>query len=115
MTRDIISSFSYTEGLTYYINQDNHPAEARDVAREHLADTLDKTCQQFKFAFRDMSSLPTTQRKAYSETLKAALETFTEQYDGKLSESQHRALQDGLESYQHQVSRTNAPSRGFSP
>lgn len=115
LTRDVVSSFNYTEWLTDYIDNDNHPAEARKCAKEHLADTLDKTCQQFKFAFRDMSSLPTTQRKAYSETLKAALETFTEQYDGKLSESQHRALQDGLESYQHQVSRTNAPSRGFSP
>ena len=42
MTRDIISSFSYIKGLTDYINQDNYPAKARDVAREHLADTLDK-------------------------------------------------------------------------
>ncbi|MFC6205880.1 MobA/MobL family protein [Psychrobacter urativorans] len=115
MTRDIISSFSYTKGLTHYINQDNYPAEARDVAKEHLADTLDKTCQQFKFALRDVNSLPTTQRKTYSEALKAALETFTEQYGKELSESQHKALQGGLESYQYQVSRTNTPSRGFSP
>ena len=78
MTRDIISSFSYTKGLTDYINQDNYPSEARDVAREHLADTLDKTCQQFKFALRDVNSLPTTQRKTYSEALKATLETFTD-------------------------------------
>lgn len=115
MTRDIISSFSYTKGLTDYINKDNYPAEARDVAKEHLADTLDKTCQQFKFALRDVNSLPTTQRKTYSEALKATLETFTDQYGKDLSESQHRALQDGLESYQYQVSRTNTPSRGFSP
>ena len=114
-TRDIISSFSYTTGLTHYINQDNYPAEAREVAKEHLADTLDKTCQQFKFALRDVNSLPTTQRKTYSEALKATLETFTEQYGKDLSESQHKALQSGLESYQHQVSRTNTPSRGFSP
>ena len=33
MTRDIISSFSYTKGLTHYINQDNYPAEARKVAK----------------------------------------------------------------------------------
>lgn len=115
MTRDIISSFSYTKGLTDYINKDNYPAEARDVAKEHLADTLDKTCQQFKFALRDVNSLPTTQRKTYSEALKATLETFTDKYGKELSESQHRALQDGLESYQYQVSRTNTPSRGFSP
>lgn len=115
MTRDIISSFSYTKGLTDYINKDNYPAEARDVAREHLADTLDKTCQQFKLALRDVNSLPTTQRKSYSEAIKATLEAFTEQYGKELSESQHRALQDGLESYQYQVSRTNTPSRGFSP
>ena len=98
-----------------YINQDNCPAEARDVAKEHLADTLDKTCQQFKLALREVNSLPTTQRKTYSEALKATLETFTEQYGKELSERQHRALQDGLESYYHQVSRTNTPSRGFRP
>ncbi|MGP5374185.1 MobA/MobL family protein [Psychrobacter alimentarius] len=115
MTRDIISSFSYTKGLTDYINQDNYPAEARDVAKEHLADTLDKTCQQFKFALRDVNSLPTTQRKTYSEALKAALETFTEQYGKELSESQYKALQGGLESYQYQVNKAHSPSRGFSP
>ena len=115
MTRDTMSSFSYIEELMDYINQDNCPAEARDVAKEHLADTLDKTCQQFKFALRDVNSLPTTQRKTYSEALKATLETFTEQYGKDLSEGQHRALQDGLESYQYQVSRTNTPSRGFRP
>lgn len=115
MTRDIISSFSYTKGLTDYINQDNYPAEARDVAKEHLADTLDKTCQQFKFALREVNSLPTTQRKSYSEALKATLETFTEQYGKDLSESQHKALQGGLESYQYQVNKAHSPSRGFSP
>ncbi|WP_201555311.1 MobA/MobL family protein [Psychrobacter immobilis] len=115
MTRDIISSFSYTKGLTHYINQDNYPAEAREIAKEHLADTLDKTCQQFKFALREVNSLPTTQRKSYSEALKATLETFTEQYGKDLSESQHKALQGGLESYQYQVNKAHSPSRGFSP
>ena len=115
MTRDTMSSFSYIEELMDYINQDNCPAEARDVAKEHLADTLDKTCQQFKFALRDVNSLPPTQRKSYSEAIKATLEAFTEQYGKELSESQHKALQGGLESYHHQVSRTNTPSRGFSP
>ena len=115
MTRDTMSSFSYIEELMYYINQDNCPAEARKAAREHLADTLDKTCQQFKLALRDVNSLPTTQRKTYSEALKATLETFTEQYGKDLSESQHKALQGGLESYQYQVNKAHSPSRGFSP
>lgn len=114
MTRDTMSSFSYIEELMDYINQDNCPAEARDVAKEHLADTLDKTCQQFKLALREVNSLPTTQRKTYSEALKATLETFTEQYGKDLSESQHKALQGGLESYKHQVNKTHSPSRGFS-
>ena len=115
MTRDIISSSSYIEGLNHYINNDSDSVEARDVAKEYLADTLDKTCQQFKLALRDVNSLPPTQRKTYSEALKATLETFTEQYGKELSESQYKALQGGLESYYHQVSRTNTPSRGFSP
>ncbi|WP_299222010.1 MobA/MobL family protein [uncultured Psychrobacter sp.] len=115
MTRDTMSSFSYIEELMDYINQDNCPAEARKAAREHLADTLDKTCQQFKLALRDVNSLPTTQRKSYSEAIKATLETFTEQYGKDLSEGQHRALQDGLESYQHQINKARSPSRGFSP
>ncbi|MES1966175.1 MobA/MobL family protein (plasmid) [Psychrobacter sp. AH5] len=115
MTRDTMSSSSYIEGLNHYINNDSHSVEARDVAREHLADTLDKTCQQFKLALRDVNSLPTTQRKTYSEALKATLETFTEQYGKDLSEGQHKALQGGLESYQHQVNKAHSPSRGFSP
>jgi len=115
MTRDTMSSFSYIEELMDYINQDNCPAEARKAAREHLADTLDKTCQQFKLALRDVNSLPTTQRKSYSEAIKATLEAFTEQYGKELSESQHKAIQSGLESYRHQVNKTHSPSRGFSP
>ncbi|MGP5543188.1 MobA/MobL family protein [Psychrobacter celer] len=115
MTRDIISSSSYIEGLNHYINNDSHSVEARDVAKEYLADTLDKTCQQFKLALRDVNSLPPTQRKTYSEALKATLETFTEQYDKELSESQYKALQGGLESYQYQVNKAHSPSRGFSP
>ena len=115
MTRDTMSSFSYIEELMDYINQDNCPAEARDVAKEHLADTLDKTCQQFKLALRDVNSLPTTQRKTYSEAIKATLETFTEQYGKELSESQYKAIQSGLESYQYQVNKAHSPSRGFSP
>ena len=115
MTRDIISSSSYIEGLNHYINNDSHSVEARDVAKEHLAYTLDKTCQQFKLALRDVNSLPPTQRKTYSEALKATLETFTEQYGKELSESQHKALQSGLELYQHQVNKAHSPSRGFSP
>ncbi|MBE0407997.1 hypothetical protein EI162_14040 [Psychrobacter sp. FME6] len=115
MTRDTMSSFSYIEELTDYINQDNYPTEARGLAKEHLADTLDKTCQQFKLALRDVNSLPTTQRKSYSEAIKATLETFTEQYGKELSESQHKAIQSGLESYRHQVNKTHSPSRGFSP
>ena len=115
MTRDIISSSSYIEGLNHYINNDSHSVEARDVAKEYLADTLDKTCQQFKLALRDVNSLPTTQRKTYSEALKATLETFTDQYGKELSESQHKALQGGLESYQYQVNKAHSPSRGFSP
>lgn len=115
MTRDIISSSSYIEGLNHYINNDSHSVEARDVAKEYLADTLDKTCQQFKLALRDVNSLPPTQRKTYSEALKATLETFTEQYGKELSESQYKALQGGLESYQYQVNKAHSPSRGFSP
>jgi len=109
MTRDILSSFSYTKGLTYYIDQDDHPSEVRDVAREHLANTLDKTCQQFKFAFLDVNSLPATQRKTYSEALNTTLEAFTEQYGRKLSKSPYKAIQDGLESYQYQVDRISTP------
>ena len=61
MTRDTMSSFSYIEELMDYINQDNYPAEAREVAKEHLADILDKTCQQFKLALRDVNSLSLSQ------------------------------------------------------
>jgi hypothetical protein len=64
---------------------------------------------------RDVNSLPTTQLRTYSEALKATLETFTEQYGKGLSESQQKALQGGLESYQYQINKAHSPSRGFSP
>jgi hypothetical protein len=44
MNRDIISSFIYIEALDAYISDDSRSNEVKEVAKEHLADTISKTC-----------------------------------------------------------------------
>src|SRR5699024_6945240 len=50
MTRDIISSFDYIRGLDQFISDDKQTIEARELAKSHRSDTLNRTCQQFKYA-----------------------------------------------------------------
>ena len=44
MNRDIISSFIYVKALDAYISDDSRSNEVKEVAKEHLADTISKTC-----------------------------------------------------------------------
>ena len=114
MTRDIISSFSYIKALDTYIADDKRTDEAKEVAKEHRADIIGKTCYQFKHALSDVHRLSSNEREKHTDALKTSLNVFTEQYSQELSKDQNTALQSGISSFNYNQDRAVTQSRGLS-
>ena len=116
MTRDIISSFDYIRGLDQFISDDKQTIEARELAKSHRSDTLNRTCQQFKYAYFDVLKLPSGQRESYINALNSTVEVFKNIYGSQLPDEQRKAIEDGLRSFDRDAQRMQSPStsRGYS-
>lgn len=114
MTRDIISSFNYLEGLDRFISDEKQTLEARELAKSHRSDTLNKTCQQFKYAYFDVLKLPSGQRESYINALNSTVEVFKNIYGTQLTDEQKKAIEDGLRAFNNDLQRSHTPLRGFS-
>ena len=116
MTRDIISSFDYIRGLDQFISDDKQTIEARELAKSHRSDTLNRTCLQFKYAYSDVVKLPSGQRESYINALNSTVEVFKNIYGSQLPNEQNKAIEDGLRSFNRDAQRMQSPStsRGYS-
>nr|WP_255017151.1 hypothetical protein [Psychrobacter sp. PraFG1]UTT87802.1 hypothetical protein MN210_17280 [Psychrobacter sp. PraFG1] len=113
MTRDIISSFDYIRGLDHFISDDKQTIEARELAKSHRSDTLNSTCQQFKYAYSDVVKLPSGQRESYINALNSTVEVFKNIYGSQLLDEQNKAIEAGLRAFNNDLQRSHRPSRGF--
>lgn len=114
MTRDIISSFDYIQGLDQFISDDKQTIEARELAKSHRSDTLNRTCQQFKYAYFDVLKLPSGERESYINALKLTVEEFKNIYGSQLPYEQNKAIDDGFRAFNNDLQRSHRPSKGFS-
>ncbi|UEC26988.1 MobA/MobL family protein [Psychrobacter sanguinis] len=114
MTRDIISSFDYIRGLDQFISDDKQTIEARELAKSHRSDTLNRTCLQFKYAYSDVAKLPSGQRESHINALNSTVEVFKNIYGSQLLDEQNKAIEDGLRAFNNDLQRSHRPSRGFS-
>ena len=114
MTRDIISSFDYIRGLDQFISDDKQTIEARELAKSHRSDTLNRTCLQFKHAYSDVAKLPSGQRESYINALNSTVEVFKNIYGSQILDEQNKAIEDGLRAFNNDLQRSHRPSRGFS-
>ena len=110
MTRDIISSFNYIQGLDHFISDDKQTIEARELAKSHRSDTLNRTCLQFKYAYSDVAKLPSSQRESYINALNSTVEVFKNIYGSQLPDEQRKAIEDGLRSFDRDAQRMQSPS-----
>ena len=110
MVRDIISSFDYIRGLDQFISDDKQTIEARELAKSHRSDTLNKTCQQFKYAYFDVLKLPSGQKESYINALNSTVEVFKNIYGSQLPDEQRKAIEDGLRSFDRDAQRMQSPS-----
>lgn len=113
MTRDIISSFDYIRGLDQFISDDKQTIEARELAKSHRSDTLNRTCLQFKHAYSDVAKLPSGQRESYINALNSTVEVFKNIYGSQLQDEQNKAIEVGLRAFNNDLQRFHRPSRGF--
>nr|WP_181718052.1 MobA/MobL family protein [Psychrobacter sp.]QJS05695.1 mobilization protein MobA [Psychrobacter sp.] len=104
MTAESLSALSYINALDNYINNEATADQNKTLAIEHRADTINRTCQQFKHGMIGLSSIrEADKRQRHSEALQVSLNNFTSSYGNELSNDQQKAINSGLSAANQQV------------
>jgi len=104
MTAESVSAPSYINALDNYINDEATADQNKTLAIEHRADTINRTCQQFKHGMIGLSSIrEADKRQRHSEALQVSLDNFTSSYGNELSNDQQKAINSGLSAANQQV------------
>ena len=104
MTAESLSAPSYINALDNYINDETTADQNKTLAIHHRADTLNRTCEQFKHGMIGLSSIrEVAKRQTHSEALEVSLNTFMTSYGNELSNDQQKAIKDGLNATKQQV------------
>lgn len=99
-----ISAPSYIQSLESYINDEVNEELNIALAIKHRTDTINHTCQQFKYSFIGLRDLhQVNQHRIHSEALQGSLNTFMSSYDKELSDEQQEAIDVGLSAAKQQV------------
>ena len=97
MTAESVSAPSYINALDNYINNEATAVQNKALAIEHRADTINRTCQQFKHGMIGLSSIrEADKRQRHSEALQQSLDSFTTSYGTELSKDEQKAIYVGL-------------------
>ena len=97
MTAESVSAPSYINALDNYINNEATADQNKALAIEHRADTINRTCQQFKHGMIGLSSIrEADKRQRHSEALQQSLDSFTTSYGKELSKDEQKAINVGL-------------------
>lgn len=104
MTAESVSAPSYINALDNYINNEATADQNKTLAIEHRADTINRTCQQFKHGMIGLSSIREADKcQRHSEALQGSLNTFMSSYGNELSNEQQKAINSGLSAVNQQV------------
>ncbi len=104
MTAESLSAPSYINALDNYINNEATADQNKTLAIRHRADTINRTCQQFKHGMIGLSSIrEADKRQRHSEALQQSLDSFTTSYGNELSTDQQKAIDSGLSATKQSV------------
>ncbi len=104
MTAESLSAPSYINALDNYINDETTAIQNKTLAIEHRADTINRTCQQFKHGMIGLSSIrEADKRQTHSEALQASLNSFMSSYGKELSNDEQKAINVGLSAIKQPV------------
>ena len=97
MTAESVSAPNYINALDNYIKDETTASQNKTLAIEHRADTISRTCQQFKHGMIGLSNIrESDKRQTHSEALQASLNTFMSSYGKELSNDEMKAINNGL-------------------
>lgn len=104
MTAESLSAPSYINALDNYINDEATADQNKTLAIKHRADTINRTCEQFKHGMIGLSNIrEADKRQTHSQALQVSLNTFRSSYGKELSDDQHKAINVGLSVAKQQI------------
>ena len=114
MTRDTLTAVSYIKALDDFINDDSYSIDAREQAEKHRASEISGTCQQFKYAYRDVLTIrDDVKRQTHVNALNQSLERFNNSYASELSKNDLDAIESGIYAFNQQVERASTANNSY--
>lgn len=114
MTRDTLTATSYIKALDDFINDDSYSIDAREQAEKHRASEISGTCQQFKYAYRDVLTIrDDVKRQTHVNALNQSLERFNNSYASELSKNDLDAIESGIYAFNQQVERASTANNSY--
>ena len=104
MTAESLSAPSYINALDNYINDEATADQNKTLAIKHRADTINRTCEQFKHGMIGLSNIrEADKRQTHSQALQVSLNTFRSSYGNELSNDEEKAIKDGFSAIKQPV------------
>ena len=114
MTRDTLTATSYIKALDDFINDDSYSIDAREQAEKHRASEISGTCQQFKYAYRDVLTIrDNVKRQTHVNALNQSLERFNNSYASSLSKNDLDAIESGIYAFNQQVESASTANNSY--
>ena len=112
MTAETLTAVSYLEHIEQYISKETTADECKSLAQDQIRETLRRTSRQYQLAFEGLKTLNTNEiAQKHARTLKSNLSRFTAKYADKLTDSDIKAVNDGLKVIDQDVEVTKSMNR----
>jgi|26BtaG_2_1085354.scaffolds.fasta_scaffold02849_6 hypothetical protein len=112
MTAETLTAVSYLEHIEQYISKETTADECKALAQDQISETLRRTSRQYQLAFEGLRTLDTNEiAQKHARTLESNLSRFTAKYADKLTDSDIKAVNDGLKVIDQEVEVTKPINR----
>ncbi|MGP4813892.1 MobA/MobL family protein, partial [Psychrobacter sp. 1Y10] len=98
MTAETLTAFNYLDNIEQYISKETTANECKVLAQEHISETLRRTSTQYELAYQGLRTLDSNESvQKHARTLESSLSRFNTKYADKLTESDIKSINNGLE------------------
>ena len=98
MTAETLTAVSYLDNIEQYINKETTANECKVLAQEHISETLRRTSTQYELAYQGLRTLDSNESvQKHARALESSLSGFNTKYADKLTESDIKSINNGLE------------------
>ena len=98
MTAETLTAVSYLDNIEQYINKETTANECKVLAQEHISETLKRTSTQYELAYQGLRTLDSNESvQKHARALESSLSGLNTKYADKLTESDIKSINNGLE------------------